>query len=94
MKITIEKIRRDIKPLLKKHGVKKAALFGSVVRGTLKKGSDIDILVELPKDRSLLDLIALKLDLEKKIKREADVLTPGALHPLLKRIIEKEKVEI
>ena len=37
----------------------------------MKEDSDIDILVELPKEKSLLDLIALKLELEETLGRSA-----------------------
>ena len=47
--------------ILKKYGIKKAALFGSFARGEQKPDSDIDILVKF-KDRenkTLLDLVEL-----------------------------------
>ncbi|PIR57465.1 MAG: hypothetical protein COU72_00770, partial [Parcubacteria group bacterium CG10_big_fil_rev_8_21_14_0_10_41_35] len=45
---TIEEIKEKAMPILKKEGVKRSAIFGSVVRGEDKKGSDVDILVEPP----------------------------------------------
>ena len=46
-----------ILPFLKKFGVLKASLFGSIVRGEMTKDSDIDILVEFQDDKTLLDLV-------------------------------------
>lgn len=37
-----------IKPILLKHGIVKADLFGSAARGEMSPDSDIDILVQFP----------------------------------------------
>ena len=74
MTLTPQIIKRKITPILKRQGVTKAALFGSVVRGELKKSSDIDVLVQFKPGKSLLDLVGLKLDLEELLKRKVDVL--------------------
>jgi len=79
--------------ILKKHDVEKAALFGSFVRGEQTKKSDIDLLVQFKGEKSLLDLVGLKQELEDKFKRKVDVLTYGSLHPLLReRILREQKV--
>jgi predicted nucleotidyltransferase len=80
--------------ILHKHQVKRASLFGSVVRGEDTEDSDIDLLVEFDGRKSLLDLVGLKLDLEDTLQREFDVLTYDSLHPLLKDRILKEQVAI
>lgn len=87
----IMRIKETVKKVLKKHGVKKAALFGSVVRGELTQDSDIDVLVEFEGRKSLLDLAGLKNELEDELKRKVDVLTYNSLHPLLKDSILKEQ---
>lgn len=91
---SIEKIKNAVLPVLKKYGVKRASLFGSIVRGEMREDSDIDLLVEFEGRKSLLDLAGLKIELEEKLKREVDVLTYKSLHPLLKERILKEKVDI
>jgi uncharacterized protein len=40
-----EEIRRKIVPVLKKHNVTRAGIFGSYARGEQTKESDVDILV-------------------------------------------------
>lgn len=87
-------MKSKILPILKRYDVKRAALFGSYVRGDMRKDSDIDILVEFRGEKSLLDLISLKLDLEKELGREVDVLTYNALHPYLKETILEKQVAI
>jgi hypothetical protein len=87
-------IRNKIAPILKRHGVVQAGLFGSIVREELKPDSDIDILVELPMGKSLLDLVALKLDLEDLLGRPVDLLEYPMIHPRLRNQILKEEVPV
>jgi predicted nucleotidyltransferase len=84
------KINRTIKAVLQKHGVLKAALFGSFAKGKISAESDIDLLVEFPEGKSLLDLINLKLELEKLLRRRVDIVTYASLHPLMKDKIMSE----
>ncbi|MBW6518615.1 MAG: nucleotidyltransferase family protein [ANME-2 cluster archaeon] len=89
----IIEIRGKILNALKQNDVKRASLFGSVVRGELTDESDIDILIEFKERKSLLDLVGLKLELEEMLKRKVDVLTYNSLHPLLKdRILREQEV--
>jgi len=92
MKSNIEEIKGKIVPVLKRHDVVHAAIFGSFVRGEAKKDSDIDILVEFKGEKSLLDLVALKLELQDLLRREVDVVEYSTIHPLLKERILKEQV--
>ena len=89
----IEELKKTLVDVLKKHDVKKAALFGSIVRGEATDESDIDLLVEFEGRKSLLDLAGLKLDLQEIVRRNVDVLTYKSLHPLLKeRILSEQEV--
>jgi len=90
----IKEIERSIVPVLKKHDVVRAGLFGSIVRGKAGKKSDVDILVEFKGKKSLLDLVALKLELEEKLRRDVDLAEYSAIHPLLRDRILKEQVKI
>jgi len=89
----IVEIKKKINPILKSHDVKKAAIFGSFARGEQNKKSDVDILIEFKDDdsKSLLDLVDLKLDLEKILKRKVDVVEYPAIKPLLRKNILKEQ---
>lgn len=90
--MSIQKIKNKILPILESQEVKRAGLFGSIARGDSKRGSDIDILVEFQsKDKSLSDLVGLKLDLEEVLKKKVDVLTYDGLNPLLRNIILGEQ---
>ena len=91
MDASIQNIKKRINPTLRNYGIKKAAIFGSFAKGKTKENSDIDILVEFPGNKSLLDLVDLKFALEEILGRKVDVLTYDSLHPLLKDIILKEQ---
>jgi predicted nucleotidyltransferase len=90
----IEKIKHKITPTLKEAGVSKSSLFGSVVREEADPNSDIDILVELPKNSDMFDLIALQEKLESVLGRKVDLITYRSVHHLLKDIIFREQVRI
>ena len=87
-RMEIEKI---IEPILRKHAVRKAALFGSYADGSATEESDVDVLVEFCGSKSLLDLIELNDDLESALKNKVDVVTYNSLHPLLRNSILAEQ---
>ena len=74
--------------------MKKAALFGSYVRGDNNENSDVDILVDFPGGKTLFDLIELKQDLEELLHRKVDVVEYEGIHPLLKDSILASEYQI
>lgn len=92
--MTVQEIKKKVVPTLKLHHVKRAAIFGSAAQGKMKESSDVDILVDIQKNISLLDFVALKLALEKKLKRSVDLVEYGAIKPSLKDYILKDHIEI
>ena len=72
------------------HGVRNIRVFGSVVRGDATDGSDIDLLVELESDRSLIDRIAFMQELEEILGRKVDVVNERALHHLIRDEVMRE----
>jgi predicted nucleotidyltransferase len=88
----VAKIRAN-RRTLKRYGVKTLALFGSAARNQMRKGSDIDVLVQF--DRSTwANYIGLKLYLEDLLGREVDLATPNALKPAARPSIEEELVHV
>lgn len=86
-------IKDKVVEILKKHYVKKAAFFGSIVRDELTEESDIDILIEFKGKKSLFDLADLKIDLEESLQRKFDVLTYNSIYPPLReRILSEQEV--
>ena len=70
MKENIEEIKKKALPILRKHGVSKAGVFGSYARGEQKEKSDIDILIKITEKASLTDIIKLQLALQKCFRRK------------------------
>jgi predicted nucleotidyltransferase len=91
---TIEEVKRQIMPILDRHRVKRAALFGSIVRGEMNEDSDVDILVEIDKDVSLLDFVGIKQEIEDILQRSVDLVEYDTIKPLIKDTILKEQVVI
>lgn len=91
----LQSITRKVLPILKEHGVKKAAVFGSVARKTATSTSDVDFLIEYrSKNKSLFDLVDLKLDLEDALKCKVDLLTYNSICWQLRDRILNEQVVI
>ena len=69
----LEEIKEKALPVLKKAQVTKAAIFGSYVRGDNTENSDIDVLVDLPRGKTLIDLVGLQYDLEEVLGKRVDL---------------------
>jgi predicted nucleotidyltransferase len=89
----IENIKKKIINILKKYKIKKAGIFGSYALGTYNKSSDIDILVEPPKDMGL-EFVGLKLELEDRLHKKVDLITYKYISPYLKKEILESEVRI
>ncbi len=92
MKKNIEEIKQKILPILQNYEVKKVALFGSCTRGKMGEESDIDILVDIKADISLLGFVELKQKIEEAVGRKVDLVEYDTLKPLLRERILKEQV--
>ena len=90
----IEEIKGKILSILKRYNVKKAGIFGSIVRGEENKESDIDILVEIVGRMSLLDFAGLKLELEEALDQRVDLGEYSTIKPMIKEQILSEEVSI
>ena len=91
---SIEEIKEKITPILHRYGVTRAAFFGSSIRGEVKPDSDVDILVEIKNDMSLLDFVGMKLELEEAINRKVDLVEYDTIKPIIKERILAEQVVI
>jgi len=80
-------IIRAATPILKRYSIKKAALFGSVVRGDSTPTSDVDMLIDPPPDFSLFDRAGLTVDLEETLHRPIDVIEYKSIKPLMRESI-------
>ena len=72
------------------HGIVNVRIFGSLVRDEATSNSDIDLLVDLEKGRSLLDLGGASVKLQELLGRKVDIVTERGLHWYLRERILKE----
>ncbi len=92
---TISSIKKKALPILKRHAVKRASIFGSFARGTAKPKSDVDFLIEYKgKSNSLFDLVDLKSDLEQSLNRKVDVITYNSIYWRIRDSILSEQIVI
>lgn len=90
-----KKKRNEILKLAARHGAKNVRVFGSVARGQATPESDLDLLVEVdPKHHSPWFPAGLITDLEDLLGCEVDVVTPNALHRLIRDRVLKEAIPL
>ncbi len=83
--MTLAELRRskrdEILRIAAAYGASNVRVFGSLARGEISASSDIDILVDLDPDRSLMDLGGLLMDLQEALPFPVDVATEDMLRP-------------
>jgi predicted nucleotidyltransferase len=87
----LEKIASQRESLDRFH-IKTLAVFGSVARGEARADSDADLLVEFSVPVGLFEFVRLRRFLEEILGARVDLVTPGALKPLLRQAVLREAV--
>ena len=90
----LKNMRDEILRIAAVHGASEVRIFGSAARGRVGPSSDVDILVKLEPGRSLLDIVAIKQDLEDLLGRKVDVVTEAAISPYIRDRVLKEAVSL
>ena len=86
----IARNRDEILRIAALYGARNVRVFGSVACGEARADSDLDLLVQLDPGYSLLDLIAIKQDLEDMLGCKVDVVTEAAISPYIReRVLEE-----
>jgi len=87
----IEIDRAQLEKLCQKYGIRRLALFGSVIRGDFGDDSDVDILVEFQPDARVgLSFFSLQAELALLFGRQVDLSTPGFLSPHIRDRVTSE----
>lgn len=90
----LQQKRRQVLEIAQGHGARNVRLFGSVARGETTETSDLDLLIEMETGRSLLDIVAIKQDLEELLGCRVDVVTEAAISPYLRDKVLQEAVRL
>ena len=62
-------------------GARNVRVFGSVLHGKDTDNSDVDLLVDVPRGTTLIDMVRLQNAIQKELGVPVDVLTPLDLSP-------------
>jgi predicted nucleotidyltransferase len=82
--------RDEILSLAHRRGARNVRVFGSVARNEAREDSDIDLLIDLDPDRSLLDVGGLAMDLSLLLGRPVDVVTEAGLRERIRSRVLQE----
>lgn len=97
-KATVRTMKNIIKKhqdsLLREFHVGKIGIFGSAVRNDFKKGSDIDILIDLKKPIGFMKFLDLEEFLSTKLGRKVDLVTRNALKSAIKEEVLRDIVYV
>ena len=90
----LEEQREEVVQIAARYGAEGVRVFGSVLHGDAGPGSDLDLLVNLRQGRTLLDIVALKQDLEDLLGCDVDVVTEASLSPYIRDQVLREAVAL
>jgi predicted nucleotidyltransferase len=86
----LDALRPQLLAVATRHGASNLRIYGSIATGHEHSASDLDLLVDLPDDQSLLGLISLRQKLEDLLGCSVDVTEAETLHPLIRaQILEQ-----
>ena len=83
----IADLKNKVQPLLVKHHISYAGVYGSVARGEDRTGSDVDILVAIDTPMSLFTFAGIQLALQDILKRPVDLVSTSAIKQNIKKYI-------
>lgn len=86
--------RNEIIRIAHVHGATQVRVFGSRARGAASTASDVDLLVRLAPDRSILDLVAIQQDLEDLLGCPVHVVTEAAISRYFRDQVLREAVAL
>ena len=92
--VKLKKQKEEILRIAALHGAHNVRVFGSAVHGGTAEAHDLDLLVEMEKGRTLLDIIAIKQNIEDLLHFKVDVVTTAAISPYIRDEVLSKAVEL
>lgn len=86
--------RREVREVLRRHGVANPRLFGSVARGDDHVGSDVDILVDFASGTSLFDILRIQDELQEILGVDVDLVPDAGLKDRVRVRAERDLIEL
>ena len=86
--------REAIRRIALRHRVTNVRVFGSVVHGDDTEDSDLDLLVEPTAETTMMDIGAIRYELNQLLGIPVDVLTPRALPDHFKSVVLQEAIPV
>ena len=90
----LDTYRDEIRNIALRHRVCNVRVFGSVVHGTDTDDSDLDLLVDTLPGTTLMDIGAIRFELNRLLTIPVDVVTPRALPARFRQQIIEEALEV
>jgi predicted nucleotidyltransferase len=96
--MTLEELRsakkHQILQAAEDYGAHNIRIFGSTARGEASADSDIDFLVDLDPDRTLMDLGGLLTELSAILGARVDIATERMLRPAVRKQVLREAIPL
>jgi predicted nucleotidyltransferase len=94
MQIVLRAKCEQILQIAARFGIQRVRVFGSVACGTDDEQSDVDFLVELAPDRSLLDLGGFLYEMRSLLGTDVDVVTEKGIRKRIRERVLAEAVDL
>ena len=86
----LDALKPQVLAVATRHGASNLRIYGSISTGREHAASDLDLLVDLSEEKTLLGLISLRQQLENLLGCSVDVTEAESLHPLMRtQILEQ-----
>jgi predicted nucleotidyltransferase len=88
--------QQEIASFCQRHGIRRLALFGSILGAKFRPDSDVDVLVEFAPDArvGLFRLIHIQTELSDLLGRKVDLNTPGFLSDRFRDIVLRDAEDL
>lgn len=87
-------LRHYLPEIRSNFGVRRVSLLGSTAREEGREDTDLDLLVDFEVEPTFDFFMGLNLFPEDQIGHRVDMVTPGALKPRLRHIVEREAEDV